>query len=109
MTPSELKGMTINYDGKRKDLSEVFAMAMAGDELAKQVIKEKDNSVNTKIAIKSISAIYNLSKKLMSELEKEKAKQDAEKQKIKELVDGKKESNKKDAKFDDAFAKLGEN
>lgn len=109
MTPSELKGMTINYDGKRKDLTEVFAMAMAGDELAKQVIKEKDNSVNTKIAIKSISAIYNLSKKLMSELEKEKAKQDAEKQKIKELVDGKKESNKKDAKFDDPFAKLGEN
>lgn len=109
MTPSELKGMTINYDGKRKDLTEVFAMAMAGDELAKQVIKEKDNSVNTKIAIKSISAIYNLSKKLMSELEKEKAKQDAEKQKIKELVDGKKESNEKDTKFDDPFAKLGEN
>ncbi|MCT7823857.1 MAG: ERF family protein, partial [Lactobacillus crispatus] len=30
MTPKELKGMTINYDGKRKDLTEVFAMAMAG-------------------------------------------------------------------------------
>lgn len=109
MTPNELKGVTINYDGKQTDLVEVFAKAMAGDELAKQVIKEKDNSVNTKIAIKSISDIYNLSKKLMDEREKEKAKQDAEKQKIKELVDGKKESNEKDAKFDDPFAKLGEN
>lgn len=98
MTPKELKGMTINYDGKRKDLTEVFAMAMAGDELAKQVIKEKDNSVNTKIAIKSISAIYDFSKKLMDDRNKEKAKQDAEDKKIKEIVDGKK----------DPFKKLGE-
>lgn len=98
MTPKELKGMTINYDGKRKDLTEVFAMAMAGDELAKQVIKGKGNSVNTKIAIKSISAIYDFSKKLMDDRNKEKAKQDAEDKKIKELVDGKK----------DPFKKLGE-
>lgn len=98
MTPKELKGMTINYDGKRKDLTEVFAMAMAGDELAKQVIKGKDNSVNTKIAIKSISAIYDFSKKLMDDRNKEKAKQDAEDKKIKDLVDGKK----------DPFKKLGE-
>lgn len=98
MTPQELKGMTINYDGKRKNLTEVFAMAMAGDELAKQVIKEKDNSVNTKIAIKSISAIYDFSKKLMDDRNKEKAKQDAEDKKIKEIVDGKK----------DPFKKLGE-
>lgn len=98
MTPKELKGMTINYDGKRKDLTEVFAMAMDGDELAKQVIKEKDNSVNTKIAIKSISAIYDFSKKLMDDRNKEKAKQDAEDKKIKDLVDGK----------NDPFKKLGE-
>lgn len=98
MTPKELKGMTINYDGKRKDLTEVFAMAMAGDELAKQVIKGKGNSVNTKIAIKSISAIYDFSKKLMDDRNKEQAKQDAEDKKIKELVDGKK----------DPFKKLGE-
>lgn len=98
MPPKELKGMTINYDGKRRDLTEVFAMAMAGDELAKQVIKGKGNSVNTKIAIKSISAIYDFSKKLMDEREKEKTKQDAEDKKIKELVDGKK----------DPFKKLGE-
>lgn len=98
MTPKELKGMTINYDGKRRDLTEVFAMAMAGDELAKQVIKGKGNSVNTKIAIKSISAIYDFSKKLMDDRNKEQAKQDAEDKKIKELVDGKK----------DPFKKLGE-
>ena len=39
MTPNELKGVTINYDGKQTDLVEVFAKAMACDELAKQVIK----------------------------------------------------------------------
>lgn len=91
MTPKELKGMTITYDGKRKDLTEVFAMAMAGDELAKQVIKDKDNSVNAKIAIKSISAIYEFSKGLLKDRDKEKSKQDAEDQKIKEIVDGKKD------------------
>ena len=96
--------MTINYDGKRKDLTEVFAMAMAGDELAKQVIKDKDNSVNAKIAIKSISAIYEFSKGLLKDRDKEKSKQDAEDQKIKEIVDGKKDSTKKK----DPFAKLGE-
>ena len=103
MTPRELKGMTINYDGKRKDLTEVFAMAMAGDELAKQVIKDKDNSVNAKIAIKSISAIYEFSKGLLKDRDKEKAKQeaqDAEDQKIKEIVDGKKGSTKKKDPFD---------
>lgn len=103
MTPQELKGMTINYDGKRKDLTEVFAMAMAGDELAKQVIKDKDNSVNAKIAIKSISAIYEFSKGLLKDRDKEKAKQeaqDAEDQKIREIVDGKKDPTKKKDPFD---------
>ena len=100
--------MTINYDGKRKDLTEVFAMAMAGDELAKQVIKEKDNSVTTKIAIKSISAIYDYSKGLMEDRDKEKSKQEAENKKIKELVDGKSSSTKETVKSDDPFMKLGE-
>ena len=104
MTPKELKGMTITYDGKRKDLTEVFAMAMAGDELAKQVIKDEDNSVNAKIAIKSISAIYKFSQGLMKDRDKEQAKQDAEDQKIREIVDGKKDSTKKK----DPFEKLGE-
>lgn len=108
MTPKELKGMTINYDGKRKDLTEVFAMAMAGDELAKQVIKGKDNSVTTKIAIKSISAIYDYSKGLMEDRDKEKSKQEAENKKIKELVDGKSSSTKETVKSDDPFMKLGE-
>lgn len=100
MTPQELKGMTITYDGKRKDLTEVFAKAMAGDELAKQVIKDKDNSVNAKIAIKSISAIYEFSKGLLKDRDKEKSKQDAEDQKIREIVDGKKDPTKKKDPFD---------
>lgn len=79
------------------------------DELAKQVIKDKDNSVNAKIAIKSISAIYEFSKGLLKDRDKEKAKQeaqDAEDQKIREIVDGKEKSTKKESK--DPFAKLGE-
>ena len=77
--------------------------------LKEQVIKDKDNSVNAKIAIKSISAIYEFSKGLLKDRDKEKAKQeaqDAEDQKIREIVDGKEKSTKKESK--DPFAKLGE-
>lgn len=78
VSPNQLAGLTIMYDGKRTDLSTVYAKALAGDVLAKQVIKDKGNSVNTKVAIKSISSIYEFNKKLadMGEQEKEKIQQE---------------------------------
>ena len=48
--------------------------------------------------------IRDSSKGLLKDRDKEKSKQDAEDQKIKEIVDGKKDSTKKK----DPFAKLGE-
>lgn len=78
VSPNQLAGLTIMYDGKRTDLSTVYAKALAGDDLAKQVIKDKGNSVNTKVAIKSINSIYEFNKKLadMEEQEKEKIQQE---------------------------------
>lgn len=78
VSPTQLAGLTIMYDGKRTDLSTVYAKALAGDVLAKQVIKDKGNSVNTKVAIKSINSIYEFNKKLtyMGEQEKEKIQQE---------------------------------
>lgn len=78
VSPNQLAGLTIMYDGKRTDLSTVYAKALAGDALAKQVIKDKGNSVNTKVAIKSINSIYEFNKKLadMEEQEKEKIQQE---------------------------------
>lgn len=74
LAPGQIAGLTIMYDGKRTDLTTVYAKALAGDELAKQVIKDKGNSVNTKVAIKSINSLYEFNKKLadMEEQEREK-------------------------------------
>ena len=78
LAPGQIAGLTIMYDGKRTDLTTVYAKALAGDELAKQVIKDKGNSVNTKVAIKSINSLYEFNKKLadMEEQEREKNQQE---------------------------------
>ena len=88
ISPNQIAGLTIMYDGKRTDLSTVYAKALAGDTLAKQVIKDKGNSVNTKIAIRSINSVYEFNKKLV-DLEKQ------EKKKIQE-EDQKAENEKQD-------------
>ena len=72
MSPTELKSVTIMYDGKRKPITEVYAKALAGDELAKEVITDKSNSVNNKLAIKSISYIYEFNEELLKLMGKEK-------------------------------------
>ena len=72
MSPTELKTVTIMYDGKRKPITEVYAKALAGDELAKEVITDKSNSVNTKLAIKSISSVYEFNEELLGLKDKEK-------------------------------------
>lgn len=71
--PDQLASMTVVYDGKHVPLVEVFAKAMAGDELAKQIIKDKDNSAPTKIGVKSINEMYELSKRLLEDQRKEEA------------------------------------
>lgn len=72
MSPTELKAVTVVYDGKRRPIEEVYAKALAGDELAKEVITDKSNSVNTKLAIKSISSVYEFNEELLKLKEKEK-------------------------------------
>ena len=65
LSPSELSGIKVVYQQKKRDLVEVIAMAMAGDELAKQIIADKDNPVKTKLAIKSITKMYKFSEDLI--------------------------------------------
>lgn len=65
LSPSELSGIQVVYEHKKRDLVEVIAMAMAGDELAKQIIADKDNPVKTKLAIKSITKMYKFAENLI--------------------------------------------
>lgn len=85
ISPNELAALTIMYDGKRTDLATVYAKALAGDELAKQVIKDNSNPVNTKIAIKSIGSIYDFNQRLLNleNFEKKKAEKEEHETKAK--------------------------
>lgn len=55
-------------------------MAMAGDELAKQVISDKGNPAKTKIAIKSITKMYKFAENLIDQKDKAESKQQAKEQ-----------------------------
>lgn len=108
-SPGQLAGLTIMYNGKRTDLTTVYAKALAGDTLAKQVIKDKGNSVNTKVAIKSINSIYEFNKKITDLEKQEKAAIQKEDQKAKakkqEKID---HDTAKIDPFDVAMQKAGE-
>lgn len=80
LPPDELQGIKVAYGNKRRDLVEVTAMAMAGDELAKQVISDKGNPAKTKIAIKSITKMYKFAENLIDKKDKAKNKSQAEEQ-----------------------------
>lgn len=109
VSPNQLAGLTIMYNGKRTDLATVYAKALAGDTLAKQVIKDKGNSVNTKVAIKSINSIYEFNKKIADLEKREKAEIQKEDQKTKakkqEKID---HDTAKIDPFDVAMQKAGE-
>ena len=108
-SPGQLAGLTIMYNGKRTDLTTVYAKALAGDTLAKQVIKDKGNSVNAKVAIKSINSIYEFNKKITDLEKQEKAAIQKEDQKAKakkqEKID---HDTAKIDPFDVAMQKAGE-
>lgn len=80
LPPDELQGIKVAYGNKRRDLVEVVAMAMAGDELAKQVISDKGNPAKTKIAIKSITKMYKFAENLIDQKDKAESKQQAKEQ-----------------------------
>lgn len=109
VSPNQLAGLTIMYNGKRTDLSTVYAKALAGDTLAKQVIMDKGNSVNTKVAIKSINSIYEFNKKIaeLENQEKERIRKEDEKAKAKKQESIDKQAAKIiDPPYTESFKKL---
>lgn len=110
MTPKQLKGLTVAYGKKRRDLIEVYAMAMSGDELAKQVIKDKSNPVKVKIAIKSINDMYKLTKNIKDESEHEeteppKSKEEKVDEAVKKITDPNKDKEVKTTEAQDDLIK----
>lgn len=62
VTPEELQGLTVNYKGKATQIVDVYAKALQGDELAKQILRAKDAKPATKDAVKSLDQIYLITK-----------------------------------------------
>ncbi len=74
--------------GERTPLPYVYAKALAGDELAQQVIRDKTNSAKVKIGIKSLSEIYEFNQEVLKSKDKEKKQIEKENEAIKKIVDG---------------------
>lgn len=118
LPPKELQGIQVVYEHKRRDLVEVIAMAMAGDELAKQIIADQSNPVKTKLAIKSVTKMYKFAEKLIDQKNAEKRRQDEINHDAAKIIDPpytegsdfKKASDKltEPDPFDEAMKKAGE-
>ena len=91
MSPKEVSTIKVVYNGKRRDLVEVAALAMAGDATAQDILKDKNNPVKTKLAIKSLTKMYDFSKIVNKKKDAEKTRltKEAEKEAAKEKAVGK--------------------
>ena len=86
--PAEIRAIEVVYNSKRTPLPYVYAKALAGDELAQQVIRDKTNSAKVKIGIKSLSEIYEFNQEVLKSKDKEKKQIEKENEAIKKIVDG---------------------
>lgn len=86
--PAEIRAIEVVYNGKRTPLPDVYAKALAGDELAQQVIRDKTNSAKIKIGIKSLSEIYEFNQNILKSKKQEEEQIKKENEAIKKIVDG---------------------
>lgn len=96
LSPAEIKPISLVYAGKKLPLIDIYAKASAGDELAKQILVDKENSARVKVAIKSLGAIYNLNQQM----------EKTEKQEIAQIEKENQERKKKEEAVNDAVKNI---
>ena len=103
MSPTEIEKLTLSYKGKQVALSKLFSLGLAGDLAAKGKLLDRDNNNVTKLAVKSMTDMWDFASEISamkSEAnEKVKAKKDKEK-KEKQAAVNKVQQSQKDP-FDD--------
>lgn len=99
MSPTEIEKLTLSYKGKQVALSKLFSLGLAGDLAAKGKLLDRDNNNVTKLAVKSMTDMWDFASEISamkSEAnDKVKAKKDKEK-KEKQTTVNKVQQTKKD-------------
>lgn len=114
MSPTEIEKLTLSYKGKQVALSKLFSLGLAGDLAAKGKLLDRDNNNVTKLAVKSMTDMWDFASEISvmkSEAnEKVKAKKDKEKKKKQAAVNKVQQSQKDpfaDKKVETAVPKEG--
>lgn len=114
MSPTEIEKLTLSYKGKQVTLSKLFSLGLAGDLAAKGKLLDRDNNNVTKLAVKSMTDMWDFASEISamkSEAnDKVKAKKDKEKKEKQTTVNKVQQSQKDpfaDKKVETAVPKEG--
>ncbi len=114
MSPTEIEKLTLSYKGKQVALSKLFSLGLAGDLAAKGKLLDRDNNNVTKLAVKSMTDMWDFASEISamkSEAnDKVKAKKDKEKKEKQAAVNKVQQSQKDpfaDKKVEAAVPKEG--
>lgn len=83
MSPTEIEKLTLSYKGKQVALSKLFSLGLAGDLAAKGKLLDRDNNNVTKLAVKSMTDMWDFASEIsaMKSEANEKVKTKKEKEK----------------------------
>ncbi|QLL68647.1 hypothetical protein GTO82_07260 [Lactobacillus johnsonii] len=114
MSPTEIEKLTLSYKGKQVALSKLFSLGLAGDLAAKGKLLDRDNNNVTKLAVNSMTDMWDFASEISamkSEAnDKVKAKKDKEKKEKQAAVNKVQQSQKDpfaDKKVETAVPKEG--
>lgn len=62
MSPDEIDRLTLPYKGKQVSLAKLFSLGLAGDSKAKAKLLDRENNNVTKLAVKSMTDMWDFSK-----------------------------------------------
>ena len=107
MSPEEIDRLTLPYKGKQVSLAKLFSLGLAGDSKAKAKLLDRENNNVTKLAVKSMTDMWDFSKDIeamkINEQTEIKARKDQE-EKAKQAALNKVQKDKKDP-FEDKRVK----
>ena len=99
MSPDEIDRLTLPYKGKQVSLAKLFSLGLAGDSKAKAKLLDRENNNVTKLAVKSMTDMWDFSKDIeamkINEQTEIKASKDQE-EKAKQAALNKVQKGKKD-------------
>lgn len=64
MSPAEIEKLTLSYKGKQVALSKLFSLGLAGDLAAKGKLLDRDNNNLTKLAVKSMTDMWDFASEI---------------------------------------------